>query len=90
MSRKKKNRKADTAAGKEQIKEMEELICRHADELALSLNLRLLPASIDGEMLWVESVMVTTITYPKKRPKRTKRSLWSLLSAVIRPITNKF
>lgn len=68
--------------GQDRKKELERLILAYTEELAEEINLRLLsqqeidPAGFHhgcyhtGEVLYVESIVVTNIRYPKQQKKR--------------------
>lgn len=70
---------AHKAAGQDRKKELERLILEYTEELAEDINLRLLaqqeiePAGFrrgryhTGEVLYVESIIITDIRYPAKK-----------------------
>jgi hypothetical protein len=60
---------------KEKTEDVRE-IRKHAEELALEMNLRLIcemPLSDKEPLLWVESICVTDIVYPQPVPEPNKR-----------------
>ncbi|MBD5487472.1 MAG: hypothetical protein HDR13_01570 [Lachnospiraceae bacterium] len=72
---------AHKAAGQDRKKELERLILEYTEELAEDINLRLLaqqeiePAGFrrgryhTGEVLYVESIIITDIRYPAKKKR---------------------
>ena len=72
---------AHKAAGQDRRKELERLILEYTEELAEDINLRLLaqqeiePAGFrrgryhTGEVLYVESIIITDIRYPAKKKR---------------------
>ena len=72
---------AHKAAGQDRRKELERLIVEYTEELAEDINLRLLaqqeiePAGFrrgryhTGEVLYVESIIITDIRYPAKKKR---------------------
>ena len=79
MSKQKVSKKQ--AAGQDRKKELERLILEYTEELAEDINLRLLaqqeiePAGFrrgryhTGEVLYVESIIITDIRYPAKKKR---------------------